>query len=142
MSITFFYFLVIDPELYRQLGATLLRNKMLTQIDIHPYDINLFDEVEEGSLLIVEERTANALVDATVHANTAGLVKRVGVLFTFDAEAFASPSTLLEVNLTIRSLWAAGLVILKPRTNSMKTLRREEGAIPFNDILVVAAEIN
>ena len=90
--------------------------------------------MEEGSLLIADERTANALVDATVHAIMAGLVKRVGVL--------SSPSTLLKVNLAIRSLWAAGLVILKPRTNRMKTLHREGGAIPFNDIPVVGTKIN
>ena len=65
-----------------ELGVTLLRNKMLAQIDISPYNIDMFDEVEEGSLLIADKRTANALVDATVHAITAGSVKRVGVLFT------------------------------------------------------------
>ena len=114
---------------------------MRAQIDISPYNIDMFDEVEEGSLLIADKRTANALVDATVHAITAGSVKRVGVLFTIDAEAIASPSTLLKVNLAIRS-GAAGLFILKPRTDRLKTPRPEGGAIPFNHILVVAAEIN
>ena len=57
-------------------------NKMLLQLDTHPYDIDLFDEVEDGSLLNADKRTANSLVYATVHAIKAGLVKRVGVLFT------------------------------------------------------------
>ena len=80
------------------------------------------------------EWTTNALNEATVYAIRAGSVKRVGVLFTIDAEAFASPSTLLKVNLAICILWAAELVILKPRTDRMKTRRREGGSIPFNDI--------
>ena len=43
MSITFII-LVMDPELYRQLGATLLSNKARTNIDTHAFDIDLFDD--------------------------------------------------------------------------------------------------
>ena len=96
------------------------------KLDTIPYDIDLFDELEEGSLLIADKLSANALVDATAHAIQAGSVKRVGVLFTIDAEAFASPATLLKVNLAI----------------GWKMPRCEGGSIPFNDIPVVAVEIN
>ena len=132
----------MDPELYRQLGATLLRNKALANIDIHPYDIDLFDEVEEGSLLIVDERTANSLVDVTVHAITAGSLKMVGVLFIIDAEAFASTPTLLKENLAICSFWAVGLIVVKPRTDRMNSSRFEGGGIPFDDISFLVAEVN
>ena len=43
MSITFII-LVMDPELYRQLGATLLSNKARANIDTHAFDIDLFDD--------------------------------------------------------------------------------------------------
>ena len=122
----------MDPELYRQLGATLLRNKVLAHIDIHPYNIDLFNEVEEGSLLIVNERTANSLVDVMVHAITAGSLKMVGVLFIIDAEAFASTPTLL--NLAICSFWAVGLIVVKPRTDRMNFSRFEGGGIPASSL--------
>ena len=130
-------FLVMDTELYRQLGVTRLWNKVRIHINTHAYDIDLFKEVEEGSLLIVDERTANSLIEAMVHAITSGSLKMVGVLPSLDKEAISSTATLLKMNLAICSFWAAGLIVVKPWTDS-----KEEGNIPFDDISFEAAEVN
>ena len=82
------------------------------------------------------------MVEATVHAIQLGALKRVGVLFTIDAEAFASPASLLKVNFGIHSLWATGLIILKPRTDRWKTPRHDGCSIPFADIPAIVMEVN
>ena len=64
MFITFPIF-VIDPELYVQLGATLLNKKARANIVTHAFDIDLFDDIEEGSLLVFDMRPAESLVTAT-----------------------------------------------------------------------------
>ena len=88
-------------------------NKILWKLNLVHYDNDPYDEIEEGSLLLTDWRSADALVEATVHAIQSGALKRVGELFTLDVEAFASPASFLKVNLGIRSLWAAGLLIGK-----------------------------
>ena len=134
-------FLVMDPELYRQLGGTLLQNKARVNINTHTYDIDLFNEVEEGSLLIVDARTADSLVEATVQAIASGLLKIVGVLPVHDEEAFSSTATPLKKNLANCSFWVVELIVVKPRTDWMNMPRLEGGNIPFDDISFVAAEM-
>ena len=104
---------------------------MFWKLDTIHYNIDLYNELKEGSLQITEVRSVDALVEATVHGIQSGALKRVGVLFTIDAEAFASPATLLKVNLVICSLWAVGLIILKPRTDKWKTQRHDGDSIPL-----------
>ena len=66
----------------------------------------------------------------------------VGVLTILDKYAFSSTPILQKFNLVLRSFWAAGMVVVKPRTAQMGMLRVEGGNIPFEDITSVAAEVS
>ena len=134
MFITFLI-LVMDPELLSNKAAR-------ANIDTHALDINLFDDIEEGSLLVFDIKTAKSLVAATTHAISSGSLKMVGVLPILDKEAFSSAPILLKLNLALRSFWAAGMVDVKPRTARMGTPRLEGAKIPFEDITWVAAKVS
>ena len=141
MFITFLI-LVIDPELYVQLGATLLSNNTRANIDTHAFNIDLFNNIEEGSLLVCDVRTALSLVTATTHAISSGSLKMVGVLPILDKETFSSNPILLNFNLALRSFWASGLTMVKPWTARMDTPCLVGGYIPFMDISFEAAEVS
>ena len=81
-------------------------------------------------------------ISSSHHAIRSGSLKKVGVFFTLDAEALASPENLLKVNLALCSLWASGLILVKPRTDCCKTERQDSGIVPFAYIPAIAGEVN
>ena len=98
----------------------MLANKLLHKFTLVPYDEDMYDEFAAGSLILINWRTADALVEATTHALRDGSLKRVGILFTLDTEALASRENLLKVNLSLRSMWGGGLILIKPKTSRCK----------------------
>ena len=83
----------------------------------------MFEEFPAGSLVLFDCRTADALANTTVRAMRDGSLKRVGVLLILDGEVLASWETLLKINLTLCTLWACTIVLVKPWTSRMKTNR-------------------
>ena len=64
------------------------------------------------------------------------------MLFTLDAEVLVSSKNLLKVNLALCSLWASGLILVKPRTDPCKTERQDNSIVPFTYIPAIAGEVN
>ena len=66
------------------------------------------------------------------HQNQA--MKPMGVLPIVDTETFGSCIALWRINVVMRSFWAAGMTVLKPRTCRMEMARLEDGSIPITEI--------
>ena len=120
----------------------MLANKLLHKFTLVPYDEDMYDEFAAGSLILINWRTADALVEATTQALRDGSLKRVGILFTLDTQALASRENLLKVNLSLRSMWGGGLILIKPKTSRCKKERQDSGIVPYRDIPEIAVEIN
>ena len=120
----------------------MLANKLLHKFTLVPYDEDMYDEFAAGSLILINWRTADALVEATTHALQDGSLKRVGILFMLDTEALASKENLLKVNLLSRSMWGGGLILIKPKTSRCKKERKDSCIVPYRDIPEIAVEIN
>ena len=56
-----------------------------------------------------------------------GTLKPMAVLPLVNARTFSSKITLIRMNVTIRTCWAAGLVVMKPDTSRMTSLVNKSG---------------
>ena len=86
----------------------------------------------------VQQHAANT----TVRATRDGSLKWVGVLLILDGEELASREPLLKINITLQTLWACTIVLVKPWTSRVKTERRDDGTVPYRMIPDIADEIN
>ena len=132
-------FLVCAQQLFNQLGGDLLRPSSCTQSTSSPTRKGCTTSFQWDPS---SWQTTDALVDATILAMQDGSLKQVGILLILDSEVLASLETLLKVNLTLRSLWACMLILIKQTTSRCKTERMDNGIVPYGDIPEIRNKIN
>ena len=122
------------------MGGDLLETKLLHPVSSVPYEEGMLDEFPAGSLVLFDWRTADALANTTVQATRDG--SQVGVLIILDVEVLSSRETLLKINITLQTLWACTIVLVKPWTSRVKTELRDDGTVLYRMIPDIADEIN
>ena len=83
-------------------------------------------------------RLMDQLRDAMVRAVQLSSYKRTGVLVLVDKETLESSDRLAELNLCLRSMWAATAVVLKLWAERTGIIRTQVGSIPIASIPMVA----
>ena len=76
----------------------------------------LFKEIKQDALIIVDNTMLYTLVTAVVAAVEGGYFHRCGVVVIIDSSVADNNDDLTDLNLKLRSLWSAGLAVLKPWT--------------------------
>ena len=128
---------MIDLQLLSEAGGQMLVNKIPNPVQQLKFHTGMYDDIQAGSLLVVDCRLIDNLRDASVRAVTACTYKRTGLLLLVDQETLDSSEQLVELNLCLRSMWASTTMVLKPWTertgDNIRTQDRyfSTAAIPF-----------
>ena len=120
--------------MWSQLRGFLLDNKVCAPILKLDFREDLFHNLDTNSLVIFN-------VSSVLNGVKSGTLKPMAVRPLVDAGTFSSKIALTRRNVTIRSCWAAGLVVMKPNTARMTSLRQQAGTIPISEIPQVASII-
>ena len=91
---------------------------------------------------MTDGRLIDQLRDATIRAVQHGSYKRTGVLLLVDKDTLESKDLLVEINLCLRTLWAATSVVLKPLADRAGVHRTQDGYVPTATIPGVADEMS
>ena len=75
---------------------------------------NMFKEIDEGSLIVVDNVLLETLRYTVARAVEDGTFHRCGVVLLIDEEVLSSDALLTELNIRLRSLWASITILLKP----------------------------
>ena len=133
------FFLVIDPQLLSEAGREMLVNKIPNPVQQLKFHAGMYDDIQAGALLLVNCRLIDNLRDTTVRALQSCTYKRTGLLLLVDKETLDSSDRLVELNLCLRSMWAATTVVLKPwMEKTGDIIRTQDGSFPMSAIPVVA----
>ena len=100
----------------------------------------LFKEIKRDALIIVDNTMLYTLVTAVVAAVEGGYFHRCGVVVLIDSSVANNNDDLTDLNLKLRSLWSAGLAVLKPWTGFLT--RTKEGNFNTADIDAIAARVD
>ena len=120
----------------------MLLNKLTNPVQQMKFQPGIYDDITAGALLVTGGRLLDQLRDATVRVVQHGSYKRTGVLLLVDKDMLESRDCLVEINLCLRSLWAATSVVLKPWADRAGINRLQDGSILTASIPGVADEMS
>ena len=100
----------------------------------------MFQRIDEGSLIIVDNILLETLQDAVARAVDDGSFRQCGVVLLVDEEVLSSETLLMELNLRLRSLWASTTILLKPWNGGIP--RSKDGKFAIAAITEIAARID
>ena len=125
-----------------QAGQEMLLSKLTNPVQQIKFQPGMYDDISLGALLVTDGRLIDQLRNATIQTVQHGSYKRTGVLLLVDKETLVSMDWLVEINLCLRTQWAATSVVLKPRADRAGVHRTENGSVPMATILGVADEMS
>ena len=102
-----------------EFGGPLMISKLMRPCVITSTDYSLptlFKEIKRDALIIVDNTMLHTLVTAVAAAVEGGYFHRCEVILLMDSSVAANDDDLTDLNLKLRSLWSAGLAVLKPWT--------------------------
>jgi hypothetical protein len=99
-------FLVLDPRMLTDAGGDVLLTKISNPhksmaVNFGP---GMFQQVDKGSLIIVDNILLETLRDTVARAVDDGSFRRCGFGLLVDEEVLSSENLLMELNLRLRSL--------------------------------------
>ena len=138
MKIILMCFLVMDSHLLADAGGDVLLRKIPSphksmQLTFGP---GMFAQIDEGSLLMVDNHLLETLRDAVVRAVDDGSFLRCGIALLVGEEVLGSTNALTQMNLILRSIWASTTIVVKPWTGGIP--RTSDGKFSTASILQIA----
>ena len=126
-----------------EFGGPLMFGKLTRPFTATSTDYSLptmFKDIKRNALLIVDNTMLYTLVNAVPAVVEGGYFHRCGVVVLIDNIVLNNKDDLTDLNLKLRSLWSAGLAVLKP-WNGFLT-RTKEGNFSTADIDTIAARVD
>ena len=113
--------------MFDEAGGELLQAKLPNHLKLDKVNFTpgMFNDIEAGSLLIVDDIRLEDLRDAAARAVEDGSFQRCGLVVLMDVEILVSVNKLKQFNLSLRSMWATTTVLIKPWTGGLT--RTNEG---------------
>ena len=96
------------------MGGSLLDNKINATMTKHNYGADFLHSLDTNALILFDAGSAAALASSVLSSFRSDNLKSMAMLLIVDREVFRSRVMLDRMNLTIRSYWRAGLVVMKP----------------------------
>ena len=133
---------MLDSRLLTDAGGDVILMKIPTphKSMAVTYSPGMFQHIDEGSLIIVDNILLETLRDAVAHAIDNGSFRRCGVVLLVDEEVLSSENLLMELNLRLRSLWASTTTLLKPWSGGIP--RTKDGKFATAAIPQIAERID
>ena len=126
-----------------EFGGPIMISKLTRPCVITSTDYSLptlFKEIKRDALIIVDNTMLHTLVTAVAAAVEGGYFHRCGVILLMDSSVAANDDDLTNLNIKLRSLWSAGLAVLKPWTGFLT--RTKEGNFSTSDVDAIAARVD